>query len=217
MGVAKDHISFALQKHRVSSTGVFVGMPERNRLPLAKNRGTNYLSQTPEGLDPASKQAIGEAHDPEGMRHDDDYGRAAARSLARWWWIVLLVVGGGGVFTPAPVTGADASPKALKILVPLKQGFTEFVRWSSNESIPTNATLQFSGFSIDVFKRCAEKLPYDLDYTFVGYDNGAVAPIYDNLLDAFVDSEVYKSRWVSNPQSALLPLAFSFVYSSIIC
>ena len=103
--------------------------------------------------------------------------------------IVIL----GGVFTHVLVIGGGYSEKkrSINILVPLKLGFQEFVRWASVETPPTNASLTFSGFAIEVFERCVEKLDYTLNYTFIGYGDGITEPSYNGLLQALVDSEVY--------------------------
>jgi hypothetical protein len=108
-------------------------------------------------------------------------GRARALTLA------LLMM---AVFTLATVEG-NKEKTSIKMLVPLKLGFQEFVMWRSvggrNET-----ELTFSGFSIEVFERCVEILKSDhrLNYTFVAYGDGSIDPQYDGLLQELVDSEV---------------------------
>ena len=111
----------------------------------------------------------------------------------RWMGLVTIVIL-GGVFTPELVIageGDSEKKRSINILVPLKLGFQEFVRWASVETPPTNASLTFSGFAIEVFERCVEKLDYTLNYTFIGYGDGINHPLYNDLLQTLVDSEVY--------------------------
>jgi ionotropic glutamate receptor len=56
--------------------------------------------------------------------------------------------------------------KKLRIAVPVKVGFTEFVKIAKDPS--TNIT-DVSGFSIDVFKAALEILPYALTYEFIPF------------------------------------------------
>ena len=116
----------------------------------------------------------------------------------RTWPLVLVsIVILGVVFTPVLVIGGggggggDSEKSSINILVPLKLGFQEFVRWASIQTPPTNASLTFSGFAIEVFERCVEKLDYSLNYTFIGYGDGITDPSYKDLLQALVDTEVY--------------------------
>ncbi|XP_019160341.1 PREDICTED: glutamate receptor 2.8-like isoform X2 [Ipomoea nil] len=69
----------------------------------------------------------------------------------------------------------------LKIGVPIKQGFTEFVKVEVDPS--TNET-KVVGFSIDVFRSVLEKLPVQLDYEFLPFVNesGHNLGIYDDLV-----------------------------------
>ena len=111
--------------------------------------------------------------------------------------VLVRIVILGAVFTPVLVIGGGGGggdsekSSSINILVPLKLGFQEFVRWASIQTPPTNASLTFSGFAIEVFERCVEKLNYTLNYTFIGYGDGITDPSYKDLLQALVDSEVY--------------------------
>lgn len=69
----------------------------------------------------------------------------------------------------------------LKIGVPVKDGFTEFVKVTKDLS--TNTTY-VTGFSIDVFKAVVDKLPYALPYELVpfAYPNGTSAGTYNDLI-----------------------------------
>ncbi|XP_008445297.1 glutamate receptor 2.5-like isoform X2 [Cucumis melo] len=55
--------------------------------------------------------------------------------------------------------------KKLRIGVPVKHGFREFV--SVIRDPKTNATIDVGGYCIDVFKAVIETLPYKVDYEFV--------------------------------------------------
>ncbi|XP_031122953.1 glutamate receptor 2.9-like [Ipomoea triloba] len=69
----------------------------------------------------------------------------------------------------------------LKTGVPIKQGFTEFVKVEVDPS--TNET-KVAGFSIDVFQSVLEQLPVQLDYEFLPFVNesGHSLGSYDDLL-----------------------------------
>ena len=112
------------------------------------------------------------------------------RSPLVWMGLVSIVIL-GVVFRPVLVIGGDSEKSSINILVPLKLGLPEFVTWASVETPPTNASLTFSGFAIEVFERCVEKLDYPLNYKFIGYGDGITDPSYNDLLHALVDSEVY--------------------------
>jgi hypothetical protein len=68
----------------------------------------------------------------------------------------------------------DAEEKPLKIGVPARGAFNQFVRLNYDKE--TNRTL-ISGFSIDVFKAVVERLPYKLPHVFVPF-NGS----YDEMV-----------------------------------
>ena len=104
-----------------------------------------------------------------------------------WMSVSICIL---GMFTPRMVIGDNEH--SINILVPLKLGFHEFVTWQSPMITPTNATLTFSGFSIEVFERCVEiiNLNYTLNYTLIGYGDGISDPNYDQLLQALIDSKV---------------------------
>ncbi|KAJ1380977.1 Solute-binding protein family 3/N-terminal domain of MltF [Sesbania bispinosa] len=75
--------------------------------------------------------------------------------------------------------------KKLKIGVPVRKGFTEFVKVTWN---PNTNTSEVTGFSIDVFKAALELLPYALPYEFIPFAkaNGESAGSYNELV-----SQVY--------------------------
>eukprot|EP00250_Pteridium_aquilinum_P021125 c25034_g1_i3 orf=597-3347(-) len=68
--------------------------------------------------------------------------------------------------------------RPLKIAVPKKAGFKQFVNWPSNSS---NAT-SFHGFCIDVFQSALRHLPYSVPYNFVLYGEDST-PIYDDMIE----------------------------------
>ncbi|XP_031255207.1 glutamate receptor 2.8-like [Pistacia vera] len=71
-------------------------------------------------------------------------------------------------------------PKKLKIGVPVRNGFNEYVKveWK-----PPNNTSQISGFSIEVFKEVIKVLEFPLPYEFVPFEkNHQSAGTYNELL-----------------------------------
>ncbi|PIA37057.1 hypothetical protein AQUCO_03100069v1 [Aquilegia coerulea] len=74
------------------------------------------------------------------------------------------------------------SEKKLKIGVPVKDGFSEFVTVKKDPR--TNATL-VTGFCIDVFKTVTDSMPYAIPYEFVPFakDDGQSAGGYNELVD----------------------------------
>ncbi|GMN45603.1 hypothetical protein TIFTF001_014766 [Ficus carica] len=81
------------------------------------------------------------------------------------------------------------SEKRLRIGVPVKEGFKEFVDVKID---PSTNTAEVTGFSIDVFKAAVEKLPYALPYDFIPFakPNGSRAGTYDEML-----SQVYYANY----------------------
>ncbi|XP_058068556.1 glutamate receptor 2.7-like [Magnolia sinica] len=73
------------------------------------------------------------------------------------------------------------SGKKLRIGVPVKDGFSEFVKVEGN---PSNSLITATGFCIDVFDAVREQLPYALPYEFVPFENanGQSAGTYDDLI-----------------------------------
>ena len=83
-----------------------------------------------------------------------------------------------------------ATTKDLKILVPFKMGFQEFVNWSSSDVSPTsNSTFHFSGFSVEVFRQCMKKLNYN--YTLKGFGNRDQTPDYTDLVQQLVSKVLF--------------------------
>ncbi|CAN4089250.1 unnamed protein product [Withania somnifera] len=75
-----------------------------------------------------------------------------------------------------PVSG-----KKLRIGVPVKAGFTDFMRITRD----VQANSRISGFYIDVFKSVMEALPYAVPYELVPFENpdGSSAGTYNDLID----------------------------------
>jgi ionotropic glutamate receptor len=70
------------------------------------------------------------------------------------------------------------SGKRLKIGVPIKHVFTEFVKVEFDNSCNSS---NVTGFCIDVFKAVVNKLDYALPYDFIPYGNNFRTESYDDL------------------------------------
>ncbi|XP_062001244.1 glutamate receptor 2.1-like [Rosa rugosa] len=70
--------------------------------------------------------------------------------------------------------------KKLRIGIPVKEGYTEFVKITKD---PSTNVMDVTGFCIDVFEAALELLPYSLSYEFVPFANvdGTSAGNYDDL------------------------------------
>ncbi|XP_040364559.1 glutamate receptor 2.8 [Rosa chinensis] len=78
----------------------------------------------------------------------------------------------------------------LKIGVPVKDGFIELVKVTTD---PSTNTTDVTGFSIDVFKAAVEMLPYALPYDFVPFtnpDGTNTGLTYNDLCDQNFDAVV---------------------------
>ncbi|XP_030448778.1 glutamate receptor 2.1-like [Syzygium oleosum] len=76
-----------------------------------------------------------------------------------------------------PTTG-----KRLKILVPVKDGFNQFVKVTRD---PSTNTSQVTGYCIDIFQAVIEKLPYVVAYDLIPFalPNGSSAGSYNDMID----------------------------------
>ncbi|KAI3897925.1 hypothetical protein MKW92_009596 [Papaver armeniacum] len=72
--------------------------------------------------------------------------------------------------------------KKLRIGVPVKRGFTDFVKVTTNSSF--NNSTYVTGYCIDLFKAVIEMLPYPVTYEFVPFAkaDGTTAGTYDDLV-----------------------------------
>ncbi|XP_048133138.1 glutamate receptor 2.1-like [Rhodamnia argentea] len=72
--------------------------------------------------------------------------------------------------------------KRLKILVPVKVGFDEFVKVTRD---PSTNTSQVTGSCIDIFQAVIEKLPYAVAYDLIPFalPNGSSAGCYNDMID----------------------------------
>ncbi|KAF8035048.1 hypothetical protein BT93_C1160 [Corymbia citriodora subsp. variegata] len=72
--------------------------------------------------------------------------------------------------------------KRLKILVPVKESFHQFVTVTRD---PSTNTSHVTGFCIDVFQAVIEKLPYAVAYDFFPFalPNGSGAGSYNDMID----------------------------------
>ncbi|XP_043710312.1 glutamate receptor 2.8-like [Telopea speciosissima] len=73
------------------------------------------------------------------------------------------------------------SQERLKVLVPVKTGFSQFV--SMERDNITNEMIDITGFCIEVFSNITSRLPFGLPYEFLPYPiNGTVLESYDDLI-----------------------------------
>ncbi|XP_039165473.1 glutamate receptor 2.1-like [Eucalyptus grandis] len=72
--------------------------------------------------------------------------------------------------------------KRLKILVPVKNGFNQFVKVTRDRSTNTS---QVTGYCIDIFQAVIEKLPYSVAYDLIPFalPNGSSAGSYNDMID----------------------------------
>ncbi|XP_023742467.1 glutamate receptor 2.7 isoform X1 [Lactuca sativa] len=70
-------------------------------------------------------------------------------------------------------TGGD---KILRVGIPTKGGFIEFVQTSID---PKTKEVNASGFCVDIFKAVIDALPFDVRYKFIPYENPNGEPIGD--------------------------------------
>ncbi|KAL6215855.1 hypothetical protein ACLB2K_015282 [Fragaria x ananassa] len=102
----------------------------------------------------------------------------------------------GSIIWPGDIISAPkgwqipTSGKKLKILVPVKSGFKEFVNVTFDPN--TNTSNVMGGYCIEVFKAVKEALPYDIEYDLVAYamPNGSSAGNYNDLAN-----EVYLGNY----------------------
>jgi ionotropic glutamate receptor len=69
--------------------------------------------------------------------------------------------------------------KPLRIAVPLKKGFEQFLSYSKSNT--TNVTT-FRGYCIDIFLEALKLVPYTISYNFELFGNDT-EPIYDDMID----------------------------------
>eukprot|EP01018_Ginkgo_biloba_P007457 Gb_18838 [translate_table: standard] len=70
------------------------------------------------------------------------------------------------------------SGKQLRVGVPIKEGFKEFV---TVEGIGANQTAK--GFCVDVFEAAIKSLPYPVPYTIIPFGSGESTPSYNDFVD----------------------------------
>ncbi|XP_048133137.1 glutamate receptor 2.1-like [Rhodamnia argentea] len=72
--------------------------------------------------------------------------------------------------------------KRLKILVPVKDGFNQFVTVTGD---PSTNTSQVTGYCIDIFRAVVENLPYAVPYDLIPFalPNGSSAGNYNDMID----------------------------------
>ncbi|KAM1021701.1 hypothetical protein COP2_043975 [Malus domestica] len=102
-------------------------------------------------------------------------------ALNYWAGVVFLTIWPGDSLSVPKGCEILTNGKKLRIGVPKKAGYTEFVQVTKNSRTDTT---EITGFSIDVFKAVLGVLPYDLPYEFIPYENpdGTSAGSYNDLL-----------------------------------
>mgnify|MGYP000429769316 FL=1 len=124
------------------------------------------------------------------------------------------------VFMASPlIVGADAT--TLKILVPLKMGFEEFVSWAPSERpVTSDSTVNFTGFAIEVFRECIRKLDYTVNYTLVGYGDGINDPDYNQLVQKLVSKVLFSTSYglyhLCGPRLRVKSMTLLLVYSTYV-
>ncbi|WOG95092.1 hypothetical protein DCAR_0314394 [Daucus carota subsp. sativus] len=90
----------------------------------------------------------------------------------------LIVWPGGSITAPK---GAWPSRKKLRVGVPKKKGFTEFINL---EYDPQTNTTRAMGFCVDVFKAALEALPYEVPIEYIPFvdANGELKGTYNDLV-----------------------------------
>ncbi|KAH6782210.1 hypothetical protein C2S52_000819 [Perilla frutescens var. hirtella] len=103
----------------------------------------------------------------------------------------------GGEQTPPKGWSLGSREKPLRIGVPAKGAFNQFVKVTYDSG--QNMT-QITGFSIEVFEAAIKQLPYDLYYVLVPYFGSydeMVGEVHNKSLDAAVgDTEIMADRYV---------------------
>ncbi|KAM5570987.1 glutamate receptor 2.8-like [Rosa sericea] len=95
----------------------------------------------------------------------------------------------GSIIWPGDTSSAPkgwqipSNGKKLKILVPLKDGYNEFVNVTYDTS--TNKTKVIGGYCLEVFEAVRKALPYDISYEFYAYakPDGETAGSYNDLVN----------------------------------
>ncbi|XP_062021430.1 glutamate receptor 2.9-like, partial [Rosa rugosa] len=87
-----------------------------------------------------------------------------------------------GETTSAPKGWQIPTGAKLKVLIPVKTGFTEFVNISTD---PNTHTTDITGYGIEVFNAVIKSLPFPVPYEFHPFakPNGESAGSYNDLLD----------------------------------
>lgn len=89
-------------------------------------------------------------------------------------------------------------PRKLKIGVPVREGFTEFIKVVENK----NKTTQVSGFCYDMFHAVLQVLEFPLPYEFVPFHDGS----FDELLHKIEKQVRFKNRSLDISKNTYLQL-----------
>ena len=95
----------------------------------------------------------------------------------------------GGLQTVPKGWNLSEAEKPLKIGVPARAAFPQFVKVSNHQE---NNSPQISGFSINVFETVVQRLPFQLNYDLVPFDG-----TYDEMVEQ-VYNKVYKKPYFSS-------------------
>ncbi|KAK9270116.1 hypothetical protein L1049_025690 [Liquidambar formosana] len=116
-------------------------------------------------------------------------GNGSAGELGPVYWP-------GGLQTVPPGWTRGNEEKPLKIGVPARGAFNQFVRVSHDPEMNRTGV---TGFSVDVFEAAVKRLPYYLPYVlvpFYGSYDDMVEQVYQKSLDAAVgDTEIISERY----------------------
>lgn len=89
-------------------------------------------------------------------------------------------------------------PRKLKIGVPVREGFTEFIKVVENKNKPT----QVSGFCYDMFCAVRQAFEFPLPYEFVPFHDGS----FDELLHKIEKQVRFKNRSLDISKNTYLQL-----------
>eukprot|EP01018_Ginkgo_biloba_P034588 Gb_08197 [translate_table: standard] len=91
---------------------------------------------------------------------------------------------GNGIRVPRGWVFPSAPGKRLRIGVPVKMGFKEFITVRGSGGNTTAV-----GLCVDVFEAAVKLLPYSVPYVYVPFGNGSISPSYDTLTHQLVLKE----------------------------
>ncbi|XP_021805270.1 glutamate receptor 2.2-like [Prunus avium] len=125
----------------------------------------------------------------------------------------------GSIIWPGDTTSAPkgwqvpTSGKRLKIIVPVKQGFAEFVKVTHD---PKTKKTIVDGYCISIFEAVIKSLPYDVPYDLYPYakPNGESAGSYNDLVNEVFLGVGFISKLICFPSSNKTKLSKLFTDTS---